>query len=65
MITHLPTGLTGILSLLQLLVALLVCLVMTPEGECLGAQWTSDGAIRDFSVLQPRPWSLQALHILI
>ena len=65
MIAHLPTGLTGILSLLQLLVALLVRLVMTPESECLGAQGTGDGAVRDFSVLHPRPRPLQPLHVLI
>ena len=58
MITHLPTGLTGILSLLQLLVALLVCLVMTPEGEGLGAERTGDRAVRDLSVLQPGAGSL-------
>ena len=65
LIAHLPTGLTGILSLLQLLVTLLVGLVVTPEGEGLGAQGTGDGAIRDLSVLQPRPRPLQTLHILI
>ena len=50
---HLPTGLTGVLSLLQLLVTLLVRLVVTPEGEGLGAQGTGDGAVRHLSLLQP------------
>ena len=65
LIAHLPTGLTGILSLLELLVTLLVGLVVTPEGEGLGAQGTGDGAVRDLSVLQPGPWPLQPLHVFI
>ena len=45
MINYLSTGLTGILALLQLLVALLVGLVVAPQGERLGAQRAGDGAL--------------------
>lgn len=40
---HLSARLTGILSLLHLLVALLVSFVVAPEGKGLGAERAGDG----------------------
>ena len=42
---YLPAGLTRILPLLQFLMTLFMSLVMTPESERLGAQWTTNGSL--------------------
>ena len=58
---YLSASLTGVLSLLQLLVALFVSFIVTPEGEGLGAQGAGNGpaAAQVFSVVgRPEIWTL-------
>ena len=43
--SYLSTRLAGILPLLQLLVALFVCLIVAPQSEGLGTERTGNGAL--------------------